>query len=30
VNVLEILWVVPGKPGKAPPFGQLVEMGWTR
>lgn len=25
---LEVLWVVPGKPAEAPPFGKLVEMGW--
>lgn len=29
VNWLEVLWAVPGKPGKMPPFGQLIEMGWT-
>jgi hypothetical protein len=30
VSPLEVLWVVPFKPAKAPPFGQLVEMGWQR
>ena len=24
---LEVLWVVPGKAGKAPPFGRVLEMG---
>jgi predicted metal-dependent peptidase len=27
---LEVLWVVPGKPGVVPPFGKVVEMGWQR
>lgn len=27
---LEVLWVVPGKPEKLPPFGKVVEMGWQR
>jgi predicted metal-dependent peptidase len=26
VHPLEVLWVVPGKPAKAPPFGRVVEM----
>lgn len=30
VDVLSVLWVVPGKSAVEPPFGQLVEMGWTR
>jgi predicted metal-dependent peptidase len=29
VNALEVMWVVPGKPPRLPPFGQLVEMGWA-
>jgi predicted metal-dependent peptidase len=27
---LEVVWVVPGKPVRAPPFGKLAEMGWQR
>jgi predicted metal-dependent peptidase len=26
VHPLEVLWVVPGKPSKVPPFGRVVEM----
>lgn len=30
VDLLEVLWIVPGKPPALPPFGKLIEMGWDR